>query len=162
MEPKDIRLNKLTKLAKAEQDKQNAIAEAKEEEFLEWKKWLQGFAKRAPTLCHYCELMLAAKVAIPEATYSSGYKYDRDVTLSYHDYSFGKGIVMDDPNTGGCGSRLDMIGHDGTFIRSDNGVKAALAKKDSARDRDDKYIIVRFAKLAAEWEKQLIALIDRL
>ena len=162
MEPKDIRLNKLAKLAKAEQDKQKAIAEAKEEEFLEWKKWLQGFVKRVPTLCRYCELMMEANVAIPEARYSSGYKYDRDVKLGYHDYAFGKGIVMDDPNTGGCGSRYDMIDHDGKFVRSDNCVKSALAKKDSDKTRGDKHIIVRFAKLASEWEKQLIALIDRL
>ena len=162
MEPTSIRMNKLKKLAKAEAEKQKAIADAKHEEFLNWKKWLKDFIKRAPTLCQYCELMLAANIAIPVAKYHSGYKYDRDVTFSYHQYSFGNGIVMEDPNTGGCGCRHDMIGHDGKFIRSENCVSDSLAKADSESDRDDKGRIVRFAKLAAEWETELIALIDKL
>ena len=162
MEPTNIRLTKLKKLAKAEEDKQKAIADAKHEEFLNWKKWLQDFITRAPTLCQYCELLLAANITIPVTKFNSGYQYDRDVTFTYHKYSFGMGIVMEDPNTGGCGSRHDMIGHDGKFIRSENCVSSALVKDDNAVDRDDIGRLLRFAKLAAEWETKLIELIDKL
>ncbi len=154
MEPNEIRLAKLQGLAKAEQDKQKAIADAKHTEFENWREWLKAFILRVPTLCEYCELLRMANIKIPVVSRETSF---RPVTLTYARYSFGRGVAFDNPNTGGCGSRHDMIGPDMSWVRSENGIKGAF-DNGGEYERD----FVRFATMASEWEKQLLALIDKL
>ena len=161
MEPNEIRLAKLQGLAKAEQQKQKTIADAKRAEFENWREWLKAFIQRVPALCQYCELLITAKIKIPEVSYDTGYKYDRPLTFTYVHWMNGVvGIGLEDPNTGGCGSRKAIIAPDMEWAYSECGVRPALDK--GAGDRDNERSLVRFATMASEWEKQLLALIDKL
>ena len=161
MEPNEIRLAKLRGLAKAEQDKQKGIADAKRAEFENWREWLKGFIKRVPTLCQYCALLRTANIDMPVVSYNRGYKYDGTLTFKYVHWMNGViGIGLEDPNTGGCGTRKAILGPDASWVYSECGVKPALEK--GAGDSDDERSLVRFATMASEWEKQLLALIDKL
>ena len=161
MEPNEIRLAKLQGLAKAEQDKQKVIADAKQAEFENWREWLKEFIQRVPTLCQYCDLLRTANISVPVVSYDTGYKHDRPLTFTYVHWMNGViGIGLEDPNTGGCGSRKAIIAPDMTWVRSECGVKPAL--ENGAGDKDYERSLVRFAAMASEWEKQLLALIDKL
>lgn len=161
MEPNDIRLAKLQGLANAEKLKRKAVADAKLAEFENWREWLKGFIQRVPALCQYCELLRTANISVPVVSYDTGSKYDRPLTFTFVHWMNGiVGIGLEDPNTGGCGSRKAIIAPDMTWACSECGVKPALEK--GAGDRDYERSLVRFATMASEWEKQLIALIDKL
>ena len=126
-----------------------------------WREWLKGFIKRVPTLCQYCGLLRTANIDVPVVSYNSGYKYDRSLTFTYVHWMNGViGIGLEDPNTGGCGSRKAILGPDASWVHSECGVWHAL--KNGAGDRDEERNLVRFATMASEWEKQLLALIDKL
>ena len=155
MEPNEIRLAKLQGLAKAEQDKQKGIADAKRAEFENWREWLKGFIKRVPTLCQYCALLRTANIEMPVVSHNRGF------TFKYVHWMNGViGIGLEDPNTGGCGTRKAILGPDASWVYSECGVWHAL--KEGAGDSDEERNLVRFATMASEWEKQLLALIDKL
>ena len=159
MEPNEIRLAKLQGLAKAEQRKQKAIADAKRAEFENWREWLKAFIQRVPALCQYCDLLRTANISVPVVSYDTG--YSRPLTFTYVHWMNGvDGIGLEDPNTGGCGTRKTIIAPDMSWPYSESGVHPALDK--GAGDRDDERSLVRFATMASEWEKQLLALIDKL
>ena len=161
MEPNDIRLAKLQGLAKAEQQKQKVIADAKRAEFENWREWLKGFIQRIPTLCQYCELLRTANIGVPVVSHDTGYKHYRPLTFTFVHWMNGVvGIGLEDPNTGGCGSSKAIIAPDMAWAYSECGVRPALEK--GAGDRDEERSLVRFATMASEWEKQLLALIDKL
>lgn len=161
MEPNDIRLAKLQGLANAEKLKRKAIADAKLAEFENWREWLKGFIQRVPALCQYCELLRTANISVPVVSYNTGYKYDGSLTFTFVHWMNGVvGIGLEDPNTGGCGSRKAIIAPDMKWAYSECGVRSALVN--GAGDRDDEKGLVRFATMASDWEKQLLALIDKL